>query len=429
MHANAHALSSTSGEPSPDTSHVFPWSLGEVRASLAVCPPGAFHLTGLRLERLGPESWWGDLVGYRDDLGAPFVWPGFRIRRGRGWEVALPPYLVDVDGVWRALISSTMQRLVVAALADATLVRSEALFVTIERPGGLPTLGNIGGERVTPAEPSTGAWLRRAKRYRLAAALTRNRTVLVLGAGPGARMLARQARRVVAVDTSREAVEYGARVYRSSRVTFASALPGALPFAAASFDIVVALDGPVPDASLLAEIDRVLRADGMLVAGTDDLAAASRLTALLRERFAGAQAWSQQRALGRAEILDEFELRPVVDPDAAAFVLMARRQPGMATPRPQPAPPALQQQDRLRRGLELLTTNQLVEAFAEFAAILRVEPTSVAALVGAAHCALAVDDTATARELLRRVLAVEPEHAGARAALHELDAASVGVNA
>jgi SAM-dependent methyltransferase len=346
------------------------------------------------------------------------VWPGFRIRRGRGWEVALPPYLVDIDGAWRALVSGTMQRLVVAALADPGSVQSEALFVSIERPGGLPTVGNIGGERVTPAERSTAAWLRRAKRYRLAAALTRNRAVLVLGAGPGARMLARQARRVVAIDTSREAVEYGARVYRSSRVTYASAQPGALPFAPASFDIAVALDGPVPDAALLAEIDRVLRPDGLLVAGADDLAAASRLTTLLRERFAAAQAWSQARAQGHAEILDEFELRPAVDPEAEAFVLFARRQSSPAAPLPQ---------DRLRRGAELLAANQLVEAFTEFAAILRVEPTSIGALVGAAHCALAVDDVPTARELLRRVLAVEPEHAGARGALLELDRASAVV--
>jgi SAM-dependent methyltransferase len=231
-------------------------------------------------------------------------------------------------------------------------------------------------------------------------------------------MLARQARRVVAVDTSREAVEYGARVYRSSRVSFASAQPGALPFAPASFDIVVALEGPITDPVLLAEIDRVLRAEGMLVAGADTLADASRLTALLRERFAGAQAWSQDRARGHAEILDEFELRPAVDPVAEAFVLFARRQP---------APAAAQHQERLRRGAELLAANQLVEAFGEFAAILRVEPTSVGALVGAAHCALAVDDTATARELLRRVLAVDPEHAGARAALQELDRASAVV--
>ena len=31
---------------------LFPWTLGEVRAALAVCPPHAFHVTGVRLERL-----------------------------------------------------------------------------------------------------------------------------------------------------------------------------------------------------------------------------------------------------------------------------------------------------------------------------------------------------------------------------------------
>ena len=84
---------------------------------------------------------------------------------------------------------------------------------------------------------------------------------------------------------------------------------------------------------------------------------------------------------------------------------------------------------QLRQGAELLAANRLVEAFRVFAEILRCEPTSVGALVGAAHCALAVDDTGSARELLRRVLVVEPDHAGARAALRELDRVGMEVGA
>ena len=115
----------------PETAPVFPWTLGEVRASLALCPPGAFHVTGLRLERLGPDEWWGDLVGYRDDLGAPFTWPGFRIRRARGFQVATPPYLLDLDGVWRAVVSATVQRLVAVGLGDRTTGHGDALFVAV----------------------------------------------------------------------------------------------------------------------------------------------------------------------------------------------------------------------------------------------------------------------------------------------------------
>ena len=416
MYTNADSLTPTSGGAAPDTNHVFAWSLGEVRASLAVCPPAAFHVIGLRLERLGPEAWWGDLAGYRDDLGAPFVWPGFRLRRGRGWEIALPGYLLDVDGVWRALVFNTMQRLVGAALAHPAAATAEALFVGVERPNGMPALGNVGGECVMIAERTTAASISLGKRYRFAAQRTRNRTVLVLGAGPGARMLARTAARVVAVDASRDVVDSAARLYRSPRVSFVTADPEALPFPSASFDVVVGLEARALDLDRIRpEIERVLRPDGFVALAASDTDSVGRLAAALGEGFTDTEAWSQRAFQSVGDIMEEFELEVGVNPGAAAFVVLARRRVGAAR---------LDGPARLRQAAELLAADRLSEAFTIFAEILRADPTSVGALIGAAHCAFVVDDTRAARALLSRVLAHDPDHAAARAALRELDGAT-----
>jgi SAM-dependent methyltransferase len=86
------------------------------------------------------------------------------------------------------------------------------------------------------------------------------------GAGYHARHLARRARRVVAIDVDRVALEVARRRVRSSRVTFLAYDGDRLPFADASFDAVTMLDvlEHVSDRwSLVAEVSRVLRPGGV----------------------------------------------------------------------------------------------------------------------------------------------------------------------
>jgi SAM-dependent methyltransferase len=395
----------------PESAPVFPFTLGEVRASLALCPPGAFHVTGLRLERLGPDEWWGDLVGYRDDLGAPFTWQGFRIRRGRGFQVTAPPYLLDLDGVWRALVSSTVQRLVAAGIGDPTAARGDALFVAVERAAGLPGPGNVGGERVMPAAAGVGTWLSLAKRYRFAADIVRQGHVLAIDAGPGSRMLARVARRVVAIDASLDAIRYTARAWRSPRLSLAAA-EARLPFRDGAFDAVVWLDAPIDGEALLPELARVLNADGQLVLGCATRTALAPLHARLGRWFTTMTPWSQLGAPDGGDLTTGWEIEAGVHDDAAHTLVVARRA-GEPSPR--------RNDEALVAATAHLEAGHLGDAFNTFAAILRVEPRNVSALVGAAHCALAIDDTPAARTLLRHILTVEPTHPGAIATLVELD--------
>ena len=397
----------------PESAPVFPWTLGEVRASLALCPPGAFHVTGLQLERLGPDDWWGDLCGYRDDLGAPFTWPGFRVRRAHGVQVAAPHYLLDLDGVWRGVVSSTVQRLVAAGLGDGATGHGDAVFVAVERPTGLPGPGNAGGERVVPAAAGVAAWLSLSKRYRFAADIVKNGHVLTVGAGPGSRMLARVARRVVAIDPSLDAAWYTARAWRSPRLTLAAA--GArLPFRDGAFDAVVWLEAPITGETLFPELARVLSADGQLVLGCP-APIVSALSARLDRCFTTMTAWSQLGAPSGDDLTAGWEIEAGLRDEATHALIVARR--AMATTPPR-------SDERLAAATAQLEAGRLNDAFVVFAAILRSEPRNVGALVGAAHCALAIDDTTAARTLLRHILAVEPRHAGALAALRELDTLS-----
>jgi hypothetical protein len=64
----------------------------------------------------------------------------------------------------------------------------------------------------------------------------------------------------------------------------------------------------------------------------------------------------------------------------------------------------------------------LAESFAEVVAVLQRDPDNVDALIEAARCALLLDEPLNARQLLRRVLVVDPSHALAREALEALEA-------
>jgi cytochrome c-type biogenesis protein CcmH/NrfG len=69
----------------------------------------------------------------------------------------------------------------------------------------------------------------------------------------------------------------------------------------------------------------------------------------------------------------------------------------------------------------LLGEQRTAEALACFARALARRGDDVEALVGAAHCALAIDDRPNARALLGRILELDGAHAGARAALLALE--------
>src|SRR5262249_51973702 len=72
-------------------------------------------------------------------------------------------------------------------------------------------------------------------------------------------------------------------------------------------------------------------------------------------------------------------------------------------------------------GMALLSVGRLAEAVRVFADVVREDATNVPALLGAAHCALGLDERDGARALLLRIVELDPTNEPARAALAILD--------
>lgn len=100
------------------------------------------------------------------------------------------------------------------------------------------------GERVIPGEVDQDLLNEHLARYAFAARLARGKRVLDAGCGVGygAAQLATTARRVVGLDRAGEAVALAQARYSAPRVAFLRGDCSALPFPAASFDLVVAFE-------------------------------------------------------------------------------------------------------------------------------------------------------------------------------------------
>lgn len=119
-------------------------------------------------------------------------------------------------------------------------------------------------------------YLMHAASYRFAEQYCHGKQVLDLGCGSGygAYAIADKAKDVYAVDVSAEAIEYARRKYVKSNIKFGVIKPDKrLPFSDRSFDVVLSfqvIEHVENDVKYLAEAERVLRDDGVLVLITPD---------------------------------------------------------------------------------------------------------------------------------------------------------------
>ncbi len=131
---------------------------------------------------------------------------------------------------------------------------------------------SITGERTVPGIWHENYWFRRHEVvYERIAEQVGGRTVLEAGCGEGygAHMLARRAASVHAVDYDRDATAHVRRAYPNVAVTQANLV--ALPFADASFDVVVSLQTVEhlwDQDAFLAECVRVARPGGVVIIST-----------------------------------------------------------------------------------------------------------------------------------------------------------------
>ena len=111
------------------------------------------------------------------------------------------------------------------------------------------------------------------KLYELIRAVVKARTVLELGAGTGliAKNIVRAASHIEVTDASEEMIAEAKRNNRSAKLHFSVRDMFCLPYADKSFDVVIVSNAlhivPQPEKAL-AEIRRVLKDDGVLIAPT-----------------------------------------------------------------------------------------------------------------------------------------------------------------
>jgi len=134
-------------------------------------------------------------------------------------------------------------------------------------------LAEFTGERLIPGQVDADLLNEHMARYAFAMRLARGKRVLDAGcgAGYGSAELARIAESVTGVDVACEAVEYARAHYPAAHLEFKQASVTELPFADASFDLVVAfevIEHLENWRGFLEESRRVLAASGQLIVST-----------------------------------------------------------------------------------------------------------------------------------------------------------------
>ncbi|HEV7528636.1 MAG TPA: glycosyltransferase [Solirubrobacteraceae bacterium] len=193
--------------------------------------------------------------------------------------------------------------------------------MTLDRRAGAPRLIEWTGERCVPWAPDVQVVYEHMHRYLWAAQLVDGKRVLDLGSGEGfgAAILAERANAVVGVDIDERTVEHARLNWSSPTVSFevGSALDLSA-FETDSFDVVVAfeiVEHLSDQGRMLAEVERVLSSDGLLIISTPDRRLYSEasgqenpfhereltyeeFSALLGETFAHKAVWGQRTITG-----------------------------------------------------------------------------------------------------------------------------------
>ena len=129
------------------------------------------------------------------------------------------------------------------------------------------------GERVIPGEVNDDLWAEHIARYAFAARLAAQANVLDIGCGTGygTAELAQHARSATGIDVSSDAIRYAQEHYPIPNATFLTGSATALPFSAASFDLITAfevIEHLENWHDLLIEVRRLLHPNGTFLVST-----------------------------------------------------------------------------------------------------------------------------------------------------------------
>jgi ubiquinone/menaquinone biosynthesis C-methylase UbiE len=130
------------------------------------------------------------------------------------------------------------------------------------------------GERFTP-ECVREIWYEHYHRYGFAKRLVKDKQVLdaACGEGYGSDILAQISKQVIGVDIDQASIEHARKRYKRDNLEFIQASCAQLPFKDSSFEVVVSfetLEHLQHQQQMLAEFNRVLKPNGLLLISTPD---------------------------------------------------------------------------------------------------------------------------------------------------------------
>jgi len=143
------------------------------------------------------------------------------------------------------------------------------------------------GERFTP-ECVREIWYEHYHRYAFAKRLVAGKDILdaACGEGYGSHMMVKKAKSVTGLDIDSNTIKHAQNRYKSDNLTYIEGSCSALPFESNSFDVVTSfetLEHLEHQQQMLAEFNRVLKSDGILIISTPDKKYYSDATGFVNE--------------------------------------------------------------------------------------------------------------------------------------------------
>ena len=336
---------------------IFPYSWDDVVAFLDVEDARQIAVPRLKLERQG-NSFLCDVFLYNRETGQQMVWQGVEAYAAQGDapSVVWPPYVRRLDDRTR----EALERAISGSAAEVGRrgLTQRVIDVNLDEIEGF--VHRVGDERVTPGVVRSDIFLHHAKRYVFARQFCRAKRVVDIGGGVGygAKMLCRDAKRVVGLDVSAEAVRYAARVYKAENCGRFVCDGRAVGLRSGTFDVAVCfemIEHVLEHETLLNEVRRLLRADGTFVVSTPNkriygspenanpyhvgMLELDEFQALLQRHFGKVRVYGQMRPRPGDDYYRMFDLRARPQDDDEVYVAVCTHPHKEALPEASAAKP------------------------------------------------------------------------------------------
>ncbi len=256
-----------------------PYTAQDIEAFTSAGADGAV-VQRIRLERDRQSLYTADVFLYHRRLKRRMVWQFIALDiHGGELHLNFPAPFQHVDGAWQKLITHALINALQAVYANPEAAQGMILNADFPAPDDVPRLDGGGENRVAPGFAWNELYIHSAKRYLFASERVQGMYVLDLGCGTGygAKILARQAKQVIAADVDGFPLQYGEETYPDAKIQRVHLAPisdrQGLPFEDGSFDAVVSFEViehvPVEQMeAFFAEVARVLKPDGMVILST-----------------------------------------------------------------------------------------------------------------------------------------------------------------